>query len=617
MNDAGTAWTGPVVPNGVGPLRNSQCQFSAAQSSATGTGNALTVRIAVTFTTSFLGTQNIYLQSSGAAGTTGWQQMGIWTNAPLPPGPPITDPSYVTGNYIGVLGRDPDPSGWIGWTVGLQQAAVDRLGLTAAFLTSTEYTNNYPSATAAAPFITLLYENALNREPEPGAVDSYTAAMAAGRTRPQVAQDFIYSAEFASVNGPRADSYHSAWVGLPPAALPQDWGDIAQTVTLTYSNPYGGTEIASGQILVSAQENVETSGGCAVTWYSNGWLILTPTSGGAVDGQAKEVGIMTGDVCSIDKANSSVELQGDKVTVTLLLTFPSTFLGWHSLYTQATNIQGLTNPLSQVGSVSIRTPSTITQTVTSSPAGLSLTIDGFPCTTPCIFQWAPGSPHTIAAASLLGETTQYVFTGWSDEGTASHTVTPPASAAYTAHYTIRYFLITTSNPAMGGTISPPSGWYDNGTIVSVSAVAFPGYSFAGFSGGLTGTTTPQPWAILGAPPYLAASFTPPGTVSNPTFTPPTGSYPPSEKVILSTVTPGATIRFTTDLSTPTCTHGSTYSSSIPLSSEVTIKAIACAPALADSQVVSSLYKIVAVSNDPTREYIRLGGKVIAIENRIQ
>src|SRR5204863_9251079 len=44
-------------------------------------------------------------------------------------------------------------------------------------------------------------------------------------------------------------------------------------------------------------------------------------------------------------------------------------------------------------------PGTPTMTVTSSPAGRILTVDGATCTAPCSYQWASGTTHTIAAAT--------------------------------------------------------------------------------------------------------------------------------------------------------------------------------------------------------------------------
>jgi hypothetical protein len=74
----------------------------------------------------------------------------------------------------------------------------------------------------------------------------------------------------------------------------------------------------------------------------------------------------------------------------------------------------------------------VTQTMNTQPAGLPVTIDGSNCTSPCTFQWAPGSVHTLAVASPQG--TNW-FSYWSDGGAQSHTITTPgSSASYTAFF---------------------------------------------------------------------------------------------------------------------------------------------------------------------------------------
>src|SRR5581483_7108650 len=145
---------------------------------------------------------------------------------------------------------------------------------------------------------------------------------------------------------------------------------------------------------------------------------------------------------------------------------------------------------------------------TSAPAGRALTVDGSACTAPCSAQWTAGSSHTIAAATQAGTAgTQYVFGSWSDGGAGSHTVTGPASATtYTATFTTQYQLTTAASPGAGGTVAPATGWYNAGAVVAVSATPNSGYTFTGFSGALTGTTTPQNVTMSG-PQSVTASFT--------------------------------------------------------------------------------------------------------------
>ena len=78
-------------------------------------------------------------------------------------------------------------------------------------------------------------------------------------------------------------------------------------------------------------------------------------------------------------------------------------------------------------------PTTIippTQIITTTPAGLSLSVDGTACTTPCSFAWTPAQSHTVAAPLQPGVTgVQYLFASWSDGGAAVHTVTSSANPA--------------------------------------------------------------------------------------------------------------------------------------------------------------------------------------------
>ena len=160
-----------------------------------------------------------------------------------------------------------------------------------------------------------------------------------------------------------------------------------------------------------------------------------------------------------------------------------------------------------VGSPQQQGGSTVTVTVTSSPSSLSLSVDSANCTAPCTFQWTPGSNHTIAVSTSPqsgGTGTQYIYASWSDSGAESHSVTVPSSSiTYTANFTTQYYLTTSAGT--GGSISPASAWENSGAVVSVNAAANSGYAFSGFSGALTGTTTPQN-LTMSAAESVAANF---------------------------------------------------------------------------------------------------------------
>ncbi len=89
----------------------------------------------------------------------------------------------------------------------------------------------------------------------------------------------------------------------------------------------------------------------------------------------------------------------------------------------------------------------------------------------------------------------------------------------------------------------------------------------------------------------------------PVATPGTGGYSSTQSVTLTSTTSGVTICYTTDGSTPTvssgsCTHGTTYTVAISISTTTTLKAIASKTGLADSGVLTAAYTFqVAVPTD--------------------
>lgn len=103
---------------------------------------------------------------------------------------------------------------------------------------------------------------------------------------------------------------------------------------------------------------------------------------------------------------------------------------------------------------------TISATVQTNPAGRAFTVDGNPYTTTTVFNWTPGSSHTIATTTPQSGApgTTYNFANWSDAGAISHVVAPSVTTTYTANFTTQsctYSLTPTSQnfPVGGGSNS--------------------------------------------------------------------------------------------------------------------------------------------------------------------
>ncbi len=79
-DDSGAYSLGPLTPGVAGTVSNSQCTLNAGASSVSGSGNNLTVNVALSFQTSFAGVQQAYMYAIDLLGlqTAAWQDRGTW-----------------------------------------------------------------------------------------------------------------------------------------------------------------------------------------------------------------------------------------------------------------------------------------------------------------------------------------------------------------------------------------------------------------------------------------------------------------------------------------------------------------------------------------------------------
>lgn len=278
------------------------------------------------------------------------------------------------------------------------------------------------------------------------------------------------------------------------------------------------------------------------------------------------------------------------------------------------------------------TPAGITHTITSHPVGRALTVDGAACTAPCSFQWNSGTTHRIAAADQGNTSTRYLFANWSDGGAASHDIQASSTpATWTASFTTQHYLTTVANPTAGGTIAPASGWRDSGETVVVSASANSGYQFSGFSGALSGTTTPQN-AVMSGPLGITANFTTLGPDFVLSVVPPQHVVQGSSVTATLTVTPsggfnqnvtfsyanwptGLSATFTPNPVTPNSATTIRFSASAgtpPATYDVVLTATG-----GSVERTQTVRLVVEAPQRRLREYIRLGDRIIAIETTQQ
>jgi hypothetical protein len=140
-------------------------------------------------------------------------------------------------------------------------------------------------------------------------------------------------------------------------------------------------------------------------------------------------------------------------------------------------------------------------TITSSPVGVDVIVDGDLLTTPQTFTWGKGTGHNINALSPfpVGEI-RYYFTDWSDGGAQSHQyiVNDPDTvfANYKKQCKIRFEVFGSGRLKVNGAevTAPVELWYDDGAVISLEGS--PAGKFIGWGGTLT--VVPNP-----AKPYEA------------------------------------------------------------------------------------------------------------------
>lgn len=213
---------------------------------------------------------------------------------------------------------------------------------------------------------------------------------------------------------------------------------------------------------------------------------------------------------------------------------------------------------------------------------------------------------TTIGACTATPNTGYSFAGWSSSGSASCSGTGTCgpfsittTTTITALMTANSYTLSTATAGTGsGTITGCAGPHTYTTAYSCTVTPAAGSSIASVTGcGGSGTST-----YTGTMPAsnctVTATFQ--ATAATPTFSPGAGSYGPAQTVTISTTTPGATLLYTTNGSTPACpSTGTTYTAPITVAVSETVKAIACASGYTDSAVGSAAYTINGAAAAPT------------------
>ncbi len=160
--------------------------------------------------------------------------------------------------------------------------------------------------------------------------------------------------------------------------------------------------------------------------------------------------------------------------------------------------------------------------IETSPAGLTVRVDGAECRAPCIVDRKSGSSIRVAADAAIpvGEGRRLEFVSWSDGGARERTLNLSGVEVQTitVNYRSAWRLETASDPPGGARVLLESqsadGFYPDGAQVQVRVEPRPGYRFRQWGGDLEGnepvavvamTGPRRVRAILDPAPYIATN----------------------------------------------------------------------------------------------------------------
>lgn len=457
----------------------------------------------------------------------------------------FTDPQFVTANYFAVLGRTPDWTGWAYW-YGLLDAApghqsIGRPAVSSGLISSSEYygkcqsrlpgttvysygvdangkaealtnSGNYgwkPDPNGLPPscpenssytigwfphnddFVTLLYLEAVNREPDTaGWIYYYCSLVSTQACSSLLGWPPGYAA---STEGETVDNFIAAgtefvtdwgesYTVIPTSAIanPTSLGNnIWQTVTVAYSSSGGVSAIASGTVFVGTGDPTtygSSLNGCEILWASSGQAATlyeiynngTPTkwsgtmqTGGTIGGSS---------VCSLDLRNSGYNPVTGTLTLTLL--YLNTMSGQQTVWSYGADAQGWpTLPGVSLAVFTVGAPS-----ITSvSPPNPSI-----------------GTPTTVSGTNFYAQPTVYFGgtqaspTTWSLGASGSANVNVPCVLTPGSAYQLRV--------SVNGITSAP---YGSNFVPALATVNTPGAAPVGTPVTITGSNFGSCWGNPG------------------------------------------------------------------------------------------------------------------------
>ena len=366
-NDNPTTGSLTVVPGG-GTVQNSQCMLDGAGSTATSSGNNLTVSVSLTFLSNFAGAQTVYLYAADAGANTGWVSKGAWTVS-IPPSQPSVgtvspnNGSGATQTFTFVFSDSQNAANLTilsmlfapsmtfanacsisvntqAGTVGL--TSDNGLVTTARLLGSTTTLQNSQCAVGATSMTVS------------GLSDILTVTVTFMGAFDGVQNIYMYAANATSNTGwVQAGTYYVLAGGVPVvnSAVPSSGSGPGQRFTFTVSDAGGYRNLTGLAVLIAP--TLSTLNACYLTYDRNANTVSLayqdPAAGATPLVPGSNV-TATNSQCELNGANTTVIFGTTSIVLTLDLYFNSAWYGPKTVWVSAAESSALNSGWVAVGS---------------------------------------------------------------------------------------------------------------------------------------------------------------------------------------------------------------------------------------------------------------------------
>ncbi len=379
VNDAGTGYVGSAVLGTAGSLNNSQCTLNTAASSASTSGNNLTLTLALVFKPAFAGTKNVYMGVLDNANIySGWQAMGSWTvtlSSLIPPASVSVTPSAGSGSSQTFTFVYSDPYGFADISrpqvlIGSQLVSNNTcyMGYTVATNTiqlvndaGTGYVGSGGALGSSGVLSNSQCTLTLSGSSASGAGDNLTVNLALSFTAAFAGAQNTYMSVVNSANAFSGWQTMGSWSATIPGSqppvnksvTPSAGSGLTQSFAFVYSDSLGFADISRPQVLIGSQNvsnnvcylgyTVSTNTIQLVNDAGTGYVAVTITPPGtnpAPSGTGGPLGFpgsLSNSQCTLNLTGSSVSGSGNNLTLNLALTFTTAFAGPQTLFMSGVN----------------------------------------------------------------------------------------------------------------------------------------------------------------------------------------------------------------------------------------------------------------------------------------